>query len=66
MPVKINNVESNVSVTEGEPSGAMSPNEVERIVRIVMERIREEQDRQQRIGDETRITNQVSRQDIFD
>ena len=66
MPVRINNLESDVRVVEGEPSGIISENEIERIVRIVMERIKEEQDRMDRISEETRITNKVSKQDFFD
>lgn len=66
MPVRINNFESNVSVAESESSGMFSSNEIERIVRIVMERIREEQELRVRINEETRITNKVSKPDIFD
>ncbi len=66
MPVRINNLESDVRVMEGEPSKRLSENEIERIVRIVMERIREEQYRMERISEETRITNKVSKQDLFD
>ena len=66
MPVRINNIESNVSVAEGENSGGFSENQVERIVQLVMQRIKEEQDLQVRMDEETRITNKVSKKDLFD
>ena len=66
MPVRINNIESNVRMIESEPSGMFSDNEIERIAQIVMERIKEEQGRQDRIDEETRITNSASKQDLFD
>ena len=66
MPVRINNLESNVTVVDGEPSGQISAKEVERIVHIVLDRVREEQERNRRIDEETRITNTVIKRDIFD
>ncbi len=66
MPVRINNFESNIRVAESESSGTFSDNEIERIVLIVMERIKEEQNRMERIDQETRITNKVSKPDLFD
>ncbi|MEE9591594.1 MAG: hypothetical protein V3W26_03690 [Thermodesulfobacteriota bacterium] len=66
MPIKINNFESNVRMIDTESSGEISESYIEKIVSLVMQRISEEQDRQQRIGEETRITNKVSKQDIFD
>ncbi len=66
MPIKINNFESNISMEDKGTSGGMSENDIERIVDLVMQRISEEQDRQQRIGEETRITNSISKQDLFD
>jgi len=65
MPVRINNLESNVTVVDSAPSGGISEREMERIVRTVLDRVREEQERIRRIGEETRITNTVSKQDIF-
>ncbi len=66
MPIKINNFESNISMEDKGPSGEMSESYIEKIVDLVMQRISEEQDRQQRIGEETRITNSISKQDLFD
>ena len=66
MPVRINNIESNVSVAEGENSGGFSENQVERIVQLVMQRLKEEQNLQVRMDEETRITNKVSKKDLFD
>lgn len=68
MSVIINNMESNVKLgmVGDELSGRLPVSEVERIVRIVMERIKEEQDRMDKIAEETRITNKVSKPDLFD
>lgn len=66
MPVKINNIESDIRVTEGEPAGRLSAEEVERVVRLVMERMEEERRFRERINEETRITNGVSVKDLFD
>lgn len=66
MPVRINNFESNVNVVGDRPSGGLSETEVEKIVQIVMERIQMEQDLLNRINEETKITNKVSKQDLFD
>jgi len=66
MPIKINNFESSVNIEGDGPAGGLSASEVERIVKIVMERIREEQGLQDRMNEETRITNKVSLPDLFD
>ena len=66
MPVRINNLESELTLTGGEASRNLSENEVDRIASIVMQRITEQQGRMQRIGEETKITNQVSKPDLFD
>ncbi len=66
MPIRINNVESNVRVAGDGVSGEVSASEVERIVRIVMERLKDEREHMDRINEETRITNKVSKQDLFD
>ena len=42
MPVTINNLSSTVSMVDG-AGGAMPPEMIEQIVRIVLERLREEQ-----------------------
>ncbi len=64
MPVKINNLESDIHLTGG--GGSVSEADIEMIVQVVMDRFMEEKDRAQRIDDETRITNAVSKKDLFD
>ncbi len=66
MPIRINNFESNVRVTEKGTSGEITENEIERIVDIVMQRIQEEQNLQDRISEETSITNTMTKKDLFD
>jgi hypothetical protein len=58
MPLRINELTSNVRVTEG--TGALSERDLARIVSIVMQRIREEQEHQRRVSDESTIRNQAS------
>lgn len=62
MPLKINNLESDVIVTEGETSARLMKSDIENIVREVMERIRA----LERIDEEAKITNMVSKKDFFD
>ena len=66
MPVKINNIDSTVGISGNGKEGALPPGEIERIVRIVMERIRDEQTLQSRIDTETEINNNVSKSEFFD
>lgn len=66
MAVKINNVDSRVEISDGERSSTSSPVEIEKIVRIEMERFREGQALQSRIDAETEITNNVSSKEFFD
>lgn len=66
MPVRINNVESDLLVADGESAGTLSAEELQRVVGIVMERIREERALDERIAEETAITNKVSRRSFFD
>ncbi len=66
MPIRINNFESNVRVTEKGTSGEITEDEIERIVDIVMQRIQEEQNLQDRISEETSITNTMTKKDLFD
>ncbi len=58
MPLRINELTSNVRVTGGE--SRLSDEEIMTIVTIVLERIREEQEHQGRILEESRIRNQAS------
>lgn len=62
MPVKINNLESDVKVMDGEPSEKLLESDIENIVRKVIERIKEVD----RISEETKITNKVSKKELFD
>ena len=66
MPVKINNIDSTVGILGGERDSTLSPEEIERIVRIVLERLREEQALQARIEAEMEISNNVSKNEFFD
>ena len=66
MPVKINNLESNINVIGDGSYGSISEEERENIIKIVMDRIREEQEQQERINAETKITNRSSKKDLFD
>lgn len=62
MPLKINNLESDVMVTEGEASDKLMKSDIENIVREVMKRIRA----LERISEEAKIVNMVSKKDFFD
>jgi hypothetical protein len=66
MPVRINNLESEIAIAGEGQAGGLADGEVERIVQLVMERIRDEQARMGRIDEETKITNKVSKPDLFD
>lgn len=66
MPVRINNMETDVTVTDNDPSGAISEKDLNRIVNIVLNRIREEKALMERINEESGITNKVSKRDLFD
>lgn len=58
MPVRINNMTSNVRVTGRE--GQLSQDEINRIVNIVLTRVNEEMGHQNRVLDETKIRDGVS------
>ncbi len=58
MPLRINEITSNVQINPGE--SRLSDNEISRIINIVMERIKEDQDHQNRILEESKIRNQAS------
>ena len=58
MPLRINELTSNVQVTGQEPR--LLEDQIERIVQVVLERVREDQDHQARVQEETTIRNGVS------
>ncbi len=66
MPIKINNFESNIRMEDNGASGGISENDIERIVDLVIQKINEEKNRQDRIEMETKINNSASTQDLFD
>lgn len=58
MPLRINKITSNVQITGVE--NRLSDEEIFRIVNIVLARIREEQEHQNRVSEESKIRNQAS------
>ncbi|MBN2440642.1 MAG: hypothetical protein JXJ04_04835 [Spirochaetales bacterium] len=58
MPIRINELTSDVHIEGSET--AISRRDIEMIVRIVMQRIREEQERGERIQGERTITDRAS------
>jgi uncharacterized protein YjcR len=58
MPVRINEMTSNVRVTGAESS--LPEDEISKIIKIVLERIKEDQEHQHRILEESTIRNQAS------
>lgn len=58
MPVRINNMTSNVRVTGQE--GPLSRDEINRVVNIVLAQVKEEMGHQNRVLDETKIRDGVS------
>lgn len=63
MPVRINEMTSNVRLTEGD--SPVNEEMVERLVRIVLQRLRQEAQYQERIRDETGIREGVSEIDPY-
>lgn len=58
MPLRINEITSNVDVTGGEVS--LSNAQIDQIVRIVLEKIDEKQAHQARVSEESMIRDQAS------
>lgn len=64
MPVRINEMTSNVRLT-GEGGPAMDESMTERLVQIVLQRLREEEEYRGRVRDETGIRDGVSEIDPY-
>lgn len=58
MPLRINEITSNVNITGGDT--AIRDAEIERIVRIVIERVKQELKNEQQILEESSIKDQAS------
>ena len=63
MPIRINEITSNIQIT-GEKN-TLSQTELLRIVNIVLEEIRKEQEHEKRVSEEREIKKQISDIDIF-
>lgn len=58
MPLNVNEITSNVEVTGGETP--INNGHIEKIVRVVLERVKEDLDHQMRILEESAIRDQAS------
>jgi len=63
MPVRINEMTSNIQLTDGD--SPISDDMTERLVQIVLQRLREEGQYQSRVRDETGIKEGVSEIDPY-
>lgn len=62
MNVRINEVVTDLEITEG--VGALSPEEVKRLVKLVLEQVRIEQDRVEQHRRDTKITDRAYHPDV--
>jgi len=65
MPIKINNMESDISLTTGDGEKGFSPETIERIVRMVLQRIEKEKS-MRGASAESRTSNTVLEFDMFE
>ena len=62
MDVKINEVVTDLEITEG--IGALSPEEVRRLVKLVLEQVHMEHDRAEQRKKDTKITDRAYHPDV--
>ncbi len=62
MNVRINEVVTDLEITEG--VGALSPEEVKKLVKLVLEQVRHEQDKAEQQKRDTKITDRAYHPDV--